>query len=181
MRKSVYLYLLICMMVCCAESLKADNVYLQEMAVPDFSMADELFKPKVPLGKQGRRPSSYLNRSVRVNNPVVTDKKERYAYKSIGAGISIGGQTMASSGRVDERMYMAQIPAMGVFNMEEPLMDDMMLMASPPPGGGPGTGELVPLEDGVLELLLLLSVYCLWLRVRKRWLRYLNNDSKIVE
>lgn len=181
MRRSVFLYLLMCMMACCAASLRAANVPYQDMFEPDFSMADELFKPKVPICNQVRRTSSHLNWSFCASNPAVTARRDGYAYRSIGGGVSFVGHLVGSTGRVDERVYMAQSPAMGVFNMEEPLMDEMMLMASPPPGGGPGTGELVPLGDGVLELLLLLSVYCLWLRVRKRWLHYLNNDSKVVE
>ncbi len=162
MRKSVYLYLLICMMVCCAESLKADNVYLQEMAVPDFSMADELFKPKVQIGNQGRISYSYHNRSAQANSIVVV-KKEKYAYKSLGTRVWVGESAVTSYGKVNESVYLAQISVMSTFNMEGAYLDEAMLRASPPPGGGPGTGELVSIDNEVPILLLLLLGYCVWL------------------
>lgn len=163
MKKSVFLYLLICMMGCCAESLKANNVYLQKTIELDFSMADEWFKPEVPIKSQVRRPSSQLNWSVRANTITVADKKERYAYKSIGAGVLVGESALTSYGKVNENAYLAQSPAMGICKLEGPLMDELMLMASPPPGGGAGTGELVSIDNEIPVLLLLLLGYCVWL------------------
>lgn len=166
MKKSVFLYLLICMMGCCAESLKANNVYLQKTIELDFSMADEWFKPEVPIKSQVRRPSSQLNWSVRANNTAVVGKKEKYAYKSIGAGVSAGGSAVASSGRVNENEYRAQIPVMSSFGMGEPMMQEMMLKASSPPGNP--TGSLAPIDDEIPVLLLLLVGYCFWVWQRRK-------------
>lgn len=167
MKKSVFLYLLICMMGCCAESLKANNVYLQKTIELDFSMADEWFKPEIPIKSQVRRPSSQLNWSVRANTITVADKKERYVYKSIGAGVLVGESALTSYGKVNESAYLAQSPAMG-YKLEEPIMDELMLMASPPPGGGAGTGELVSIDNEIPVLLLLLLGYCFWVWQRRK-------------
>ena len=161
--KRIWIYVMLCLIGFCAESLKADNVYLPDMIELDFSMADEWFKPEIPIKSQVRRPSSQLNWSVRANNTAVVGKKEKYAYKSIGAGVSAGGSAVASSGRVNENEYRAQIPVMSSFGMGEPMMQEMMLMASPPPGGGPGTAELVSIDNEIPVLLLLLLGYCVWL------------------
>lgn len=160
--KRIWIYVMLCLIGFCAESLKADNVYLPDMIEQDFSMADELFKPKVPISNQGRRPSSQLNWSVRANTITVADKKERYVYKSIGAGVLVGESALTSYGKVNESAYLAQSPAMG-YKLEEPIMDELMLMASPPPGGGAGTGELVSIDNEIPVLLLLLLGYCVWL------------------
>ena len=154
-------------MVVCAESVYAAYSHEQEMEQLNFSMADELFGPRVSVKNQARRPSSQLNWSVQTNRATVAGKKEKYAYKSIGVGMSTGGQIVASSGRVNESVYLAQRPEMGTWDLEEFSMSEMMFRASPPPGGGHGTGELVPLDDEIPILLLLLLGYCLWLGVRK--------------
>ena len=153
---------MLCLIGFCAESLKADNVYLPDMIELDFSMADEWFKPEIPIKSQVRRPSSQLNWSVRANTITVADKKERYVYKSIGAGVLVGESALTSYGKVNESAYLAQSPAMG-YKLEEPIMDELMLMASPPPGGGAGTGELVSIDNEIPVLLLLLLGYCVWL------------------
>lgn len=154
-------------MVVCAESVYAAYSHELEMEQLNFSMADELFGPRVSVKNQARRPSSQLKWSVQTNRATVASKKEKYAYKSIGAGMSTGGQIVASSGRVNESVYLAQRPEMGTWDLEEFSMSEMMFRASPPPGGGHGTGELVPLDDEIPILLLLLLGYCLWLGVRK--------------
>lgn len=164
--KRIWIYVMLCLIGFCAESLKADNVYLPDMIEQDFSMADELFKPKVPISNQGRRPSSQLNWSVRANNTAVVGKKEKYAYKSIGAGVSAGGSAVASSGRVNENEYRAQIPVMSSFGMGEPMMQEMMLKASSPPGNP--TGSLAPIDDEIPVLLLLLVGYCFWVWQRRK-------------
>lgn len=160
--KRIWIYVMLCLIGFCAESLKADNVYLPDMIELDFSMADEWFKPEIPIKSQVRRPSSQLNWSVRANTITVADKKERYVYKSIGAGVLVGESALTSYGKVNESAYLAQSPAMG-YKLEEPIMDELMLMASPPPGGGAGTGELVSIDNEIPVLLLLLLGYCVWL------------------
>lgn len=119
----------------------------------DYSVSDELFKPKTPIKRQKLSPPLFV-------------KKDKYVYRSIGAGVA-GSQVITNHGTVNESAYQAQMPVMGVFNMTNPAMDETMFRASPPPGpGGPGTGELVPLDDGIPVLLLLLLGYCFWLRKR---------------
>lgn len=165
--KRIWIYVMLCLIGFCAESLKADNVYLPDMIELDFSMADEWFKPEIPIKSQVRRPSSQLNWSVRANTITVADKKERYVYKSIGAGVLVGESALTSYGKVNESAYLAQSPAMG-YKLEEPIMDELMLMASPPPGGGAGTGELVSIDNEIPVLLLLLVGYCFWVWQRRK-------------
>ena len=73
---------------------------------------------------------------------------------------------MASSGRVNENEYRAQIPVMSSFGMGEPMMQEMMLKASSPPGNP--TGSLAPIDDEIPVLLLLLVGYCFWVWQRRK-------------
>lgn len=154
---------MLCLIGFCAEPLNAD--LYAEMAEPHFSVANELFKPKVTMKSSLIIKNQYDRPAIMTGSFV---QKEKYMYKTIGAGVLSKGQTVASSGRVNENEYRAQIPVMSSFGMGEPMMQEMMLMASPPPGGGPGTAELVSIDDEIPVLLLLLVGYCFWVWQRRK-------------